>query len=672
MCGILALLRTDRAAIASTRPLVRATQRVRHRGPDDEGYLLWEPGEEPRVLAGPDTAAPTHAALALPSLPDAAPWRVGLGHRRLSIVDLSPAGHQPKVHRATGLAVVYNGEIYNHVELRRELERVGHRFESHSDTEVLLAAWAEWGAGCLHRLNGMFAFVLLDPRQGGTLHAVRDRFGVKPLYWARVGDLLAFASELKQIRALPGYGARIDERAARDYLVAGLLDHSDRTLDAGIRQLRGGERAVVRLDRADAPVEISRWYELAPARFRGTDRDAAAAFRELLADSVRLRLRADVPIGSCLSGGLDSSAIVCLARETLETQGEHAGQVTVTARFADPRFDEWRYARLVLERAHARPVEVWPSFEQLRAELDTLLWHMDEPVGSTSMFSQWCVFGAAAEAGLKVMLDGQGSDEQLAGYRGNETTLMTGLLRRVELASLLAESLAFRRAHGVVPVAQLVLAARNAMPWTDALLPERVRVVPAAPTWLRADAPSLVDPAPPRDLADSLRRQTLAMSLPSLLHYEDRNSMARSIEARVPFLDYRLVEFVLGLPDRLKLHRGLTKVVMREAMRGVLPEEIRDRRDKMGFVTPEQVWLTQTAPDWVREEVDLAIERAPELLVAEPLRREVDDVLSGRSPYSALPWRVLCFGRWLAATGRAPMGADPEEAACAPEAARGA
>jgi asparagine synthase (glutamine-hydrolysing) len=647
MCGILALARVSSEPV-TTRPVVAATALVAHRGPDDEGYLLWTGTPKPNVYAGPGTAAVTRRARRLEDVPAVAPWRVAFGHRRLSIVDLSPGGHQPQVHEPTGLAITYNGEIYNHVELRQDLERRGYVFRSNSDTEVLLTAWAEWGPACLPRLNGMFAFVVLDPRRSGTLHAVRDRFGVKPLYWARVGDWLAFSSEVKQLRALPGYTLRLDESTATDYLARGILDHTSHTFDAAIQQLRGGEQAVVALDATLPAVQVSRWYDLAPRPWGGTPVEAAEGFRDLLADSVRLRLRADVPVGSCLSGGLDSSSIVSLAARALKEQSRHAGQVTVTACFADERYDEWRYAKEVVAEAGASAVTVWPTVDQLQRDLDRQLWHMDEPFGSTSQFSQWCVFAAAAEAGLKVMLDGQGGDEQLGGYGGTTTVaLLAGLLKRGELGAFVHEVAALRAARGAFPLAEIVLAVRNLAPPLAALLPARHRYAASAPDWLRSSAPSRIPTIAPTELQETLRQQTLALSLPALLRYEDRNSMAWSIEARVPFLDYRLVEFLAGLPDGFKIRDGATKVVLRNGMRGVVPEPVLARRDKMGFVTPEERWVREAVPGWVRDALEDALAVSGWIVDPDRARRFLADTLAGRVPYSFALWRIICFGRWL-------------------------
>ncbi|HJU88386.1 MAG TPA: asparagine synthase (glutamine-hydrolyzing) [Gemmatimonadaceae bacterium] len=659
MCGILALIRDASEGPASTTPLIAATRQVRHRGPDDEGFLLWQPGDDLRALAGEETSDDTIRALRLTTVPASAHWRVALGHRRLSIVDLSPGGHQPMIERGCGLAIAYNGEIYNHIELRAELERQGREFHSHSDTEVLLAAWAEWGVECLNRLNGMFSFVLLDTRGAGKLHAVRDRFGVKPLYLARVGELFALASEIKQIRALPGYSFELNEGAAADYLGAGLMDHTRDTFDAGIEQLLGGEMVSFDLGQRVPQPRVERWYTLRRRSFHGSDADAAMEFRRLLTDSVRLRLRADVPVGSCLSGGLDSSAIVALARENLEAHGDHQGQITVTARYSDPRFDEWVYAEQVIRQTQARSVEVWPTVERLRAEVDRQIWYLDAPFGSTSQFSQWCVFAAAADAGLKVMLDGQGSDEQLAGYNGNDAALYTGQLRRGALVALTRELRAAILEKGALPKAPLLFAIRNTVPALDLLLPGRLRVKRSRPAWLRLDAPFFQRQAPARGLGQSLIEQTLSTSLPVLLRYEDRNSMARSIESRVPFLDYRLVEFLAGLPDHLKLREGVTKVVLREGLRGVIPESVRTRRDKMGFVTPEQVWLREKATAWFRREIAQSVAQAPSLFVADEALDYVDDIIAGRAAFSFDPWRMLCMGRWLAQV-RSGQNAPPE------------
>jgi asparagine synthase (glutamine-hydrolysing) len=583
----------------------------------------------------------------LEMLPEEASWQVAFGHRRLSILDLSSAGFQPLIHAAGGLAITYNGELYNYLELREELRREGHEFHTACDTEVIITAWAAWGPDCLHRFNGMFAFALLDTR-AGLLHLARDRFGVKPLYWARVGGQLVFASEIKQIKSLPEFSPQVDESTVRDYLATGWLDHSRHTFDENIQHLQGGERAVVRLDAPAPTPEITRWYNLKPQEWTGPDEAAPEQLRELLRDSVRLRLRSDAPLGTCLSGGLDSSTIVCLISQIQKDEGFTNAQRTVTVRYEDEKFDEWQHAAKVIAHTGADPVQVWPTVERLQSELDQILWHIDEPHGSTSQFNQWCVFGAAAGAGLKVMLDGQGGDEQLAGYGGSTVTAMlAGLLRRRRWAAFAGELNAIRRKNGRAAASQAALATRNLAPALDRVLPAAWRFAAQKPAWLRLEAESRQPATPPRDLTESLQQQILAAPLTVHLRYEDRMSSAWSVESRLPFLDYRLVEFLLGLPERLKLRGGRSKIVLREAMRGVIPEEVRERKDKMGFVAPEPVWLRAGATDWFKDGVEAALKFAPEFFHAEAARQLVQETANGNRRFSTEVWRILCLGRWL-------------------------
>ena len=647
MCGILTLVRAPQSASQELATLLQATQLVRHRGPDDEGFLLWRAGFAPQVYAGPETTEESRRQHNLPPLPQSAAWQVAFGHRRLSIIDLSADGHQPMIHPASGLAITFNGELYNYIEIRAELERAGRSFATHTDTEVILAAWAEWGPECLYRFNGMFAFALLDTK-AQKLHVVRDRFGVKPIYWARVGEQLVFASEIKQIRALPDFTLTLDDSTARDYLAQGWLDHSRHTFDQNIHHLMGGERAVVRLDAPTPTPEILRWYDLQPEAWSGTVDDAAARFRELLHDSVRLRLRSDVPVGTCLSGGLDSSSIVCLVQQTLQEQGITVAPRTVTVRYENEKFDEWQHATKVIAHTGAEPVQIWPTVTRLQEELDQIIWHLDEPHGSTSQFNQWCVFGAAAEAGLKVMLDGQGGDEHLAGYGGTTVTAMlAGLLGRGSLYDFAGELNTLRRQRGRLPMAQTALAVRNLFPALDYAMPAALRFAAGNPPWLKAFAPSRLDAKPPRNLAESLRRQLLNAPLNVHLRYEDRLSSAWSVESRLPFLDYRLVEFSLGLPENMKLERGRTKIVLRQAMKGVIPEAIRNRTDKMGFVAPEQVWMRGSVTDWFTQGVEAALELAPDYFHADATRRLINEMAGGKRPFTMEVWRILCFGRWL-------------------------
>lgn len=644
MCGIAAVFEPD--APAWLPDVVRAmTRAVRHRGPDGEGFAFFQPqqnrvfpvvsGETPAGVAG-EPAPPPGCTLAF-------------GHRRLSILDLTSAGHQPMSDDRGDSWITFNGEIYNYTELRTELAGQGHRFHTASDTEVILAAWREWGEGCVTHFNGMFAFVLFD-RSTRRIFAARDRFGVKPLYlWPTPTSGLALASEIKQFTSHPGWRPQLNGQRAYDFLNWGITDHTGETLFAGVRQLRGGEFLSAPLATLTSATP-QRWYELQPAPFAGDFAAAGVRFRELLEDAVRLRLRADVPVGSCLSGGLDSSSIVCAVREQLGPRAATL-QKTFSAYSDVARFDERTYIEEVAAATGAAAHHVTPQPAELRRELDLITWHQDEPVGSTGIYAQWCVFRLARAHGVIVMLDGQGADEALGGYHGYFGPRFAGLLRQGRWATCWHEAAAARRLHGQTWSHQARLLANELFP--SALADRLRRLVgrtvqnPAFLDLARLGAVPRSPHAGSVDLRDPVRSlgraQLTSLCLPMLLHFEDRDSMAHGVEARLPFLDYRLVEFCLGLPEDFKLADGWTKRVLREGMRHRLPERVRLRRDKLGFATAEEVWLRDPAFVGL---LDQAIASAGGVLTA-AARAKALRIMTGQEPFNFLAWRFIHFGLWL-------------------------
>ena len=314
MCGILSIINTK--VNAGSAHLIKACAIIKHRGPDDEGFLTWAADGPPTIWAGNDTAASTLNHWKYKPLEPGQHFKVGFGHRRLSILDLSPAGHQPMQNEQAGLAITFNGEVYNYIEIKSELEKLGHQFFSTSDTEVILHAWAQWGVKCLDKFNGMFSFVILDHHKK-QLYAVRDRFGVKPLFYYKGSTALYLASEIKQIKTSPDYKFDLNEPIARQFLATGAVDHTDNTFDTNVKQLPGGHYLYMDLSLDKGEFQIKKWYTLKPEQWTGNYEDAANKFRSLLTDAVSLRLRSDVTVGSCLSGGLDSSSIVCIGRKLL-------------------------------------------------------------------------------------------------------------------------------------------------------------------------------------------------------------------------------------------------------------------------------------------------------------------------------------------------------------------
>lgn len=647
MCGIIAIINNTK--LFASQNLSSATSVIKHRGPDDEGFLTWAPGSKMEIWAGDDTAPVTKNYWKYADMPGDKLFKVGLGHRRLSIIDLSPAGHQPMQYQEAGLGITFNGEIYNYIEIKAELEKLGHRFNTASDTEVILHAWERWGVKCLDKFNGMFAFVILD-RKKNELYAVRDRFGVKPLYYYEGTNAVYLASEIKQIKTSPDYKFELNVPIARQFLAIGVTEHTDNTFDTKIKQLPGGHYLRLDLSKDNSEPEIVKWYTLTPKPWSGSFEDASAEFKQLLTSAVDLRLRSDVKVGSCLSGGLDSSSIVCIAADLLKARGDFAGQETITACFEQAKYDEWNFAQEVIKKTNAHPHRIFPSFRQLQEELDAFIWHQDEPVGSTSVFSQWAVFKGSHEAGLKVMIDGQGADEQLAGYGGNDISFYTGLMKKARFLSLLDEARHYKKEKGTLPKGFLLAAMQLNMGKTlSGILPGKLRLAsPQRASWVHHTEPAVTHGKHAHHLQENLLRQVYSEPLPALLRYEDHNSMAWSVESRTPFMDYRLMEFNLGLPERFVYKRGVRKLILRHAMHGVIPTAIENRKDKMGFVTPEELWLKGEGRAWFNEGIDKACKQfGGHLLDTEKTKHYVSEMMEGKRKFDFMPWRIVCFERWF-------------------------
>lgn len=666
MCGIFGLIQSRPFDTAEIHGI---SQVIRHRGPDDEGFVLFT-GAGISTYGGQDTPASSYdpAVSYCPSQPLPAASRLGaggvmLGHRRLSIQDLSAHGHQPMMYRQR-YWLTYNGEVYNFIELRAELEAQGYNFTTHSDSEVILAAYDRWGPDCLRRFNGMWGIAIYDT-QAKTLFIARDRFGVKPVYLRWAGGRLAFASEIKALTRLNDWQARGNMPRVLDMLVWNLSDHTAETMFEGVVQLPAGHYMLLDVQGAvaDRPqgdlalrMEPRRWYTLPEALINpATGAQAAEQFRDLLDDAVRLRLRADVKVGSCLSGGLDSSAIVSLMGRQLSASGGGHGLHTFNARSHDPEYDESRYATAVAVNSGAHAHSVTPEPGRLFNDLDRLAWHQDEPFVSTSIFAQWCVFQLARENGITVMLDGQGADETLCGYRGFFGAYLAGLVRQGRLGTWGREIGNLRREVNFSPLRSLGYTAAYLMPGLLGLIGKFDNRAYADRSWLLPAAHSAYDADPllrvggrPSSVRDMSVAQVTATNLPMLLHWEDRNSMAFSVEARVPFLDYRVVEFCLNLADTEKLGGGVSKSVLRRSMRGTVPDLILDRRDKLGFVTAEKHWLIRDMAPQFRRELVAAVDRLGGLL-APTILEQFDRVVRGEQAFDHRYWRAISTSRWAEA-----------------------
>jgi len=598
MCGIAGLVsRTD--APPDREVLQAMTAAVAHRGPDGAGVFTDR--------------------------------RVGLGHRRLAIIDLSDEAAQPMRCPSSGRVIVYNGEIYNYQELRAELSD-GYTFRTHSDTEVVLAAYDRWGAACLSRFNGMWAFAIHDP-VAGRLFCARDRFGVKPFYYVDDPRYFAFGSEIRQL--LPLLSSRLASRPVLlAYLGFGIDERGDETFFTGIRRLAPGHFLTFNISQGTWRAE--RYYRI-PRRSADhgqTPDQSAEALRALLTDAVRLRLRSDVPVGTCLSGGLDSSSIAALAAQLSAGTGHQFAAITAASESA--LNDESAYAQQVVAQSRLTWYRIQPDYAAFNGAINEVVRAQEEPFSTPSVCLQFFVMQEARRRGIPVLLDGQGGDETLLGYERYSVPA----LREVHAgAGLFASVRAMRdlaRNNAKLPLQRQVLMlgyfSSSAVRW------RRLRRRLGSPTWFPSRAHfDRHFGTSAASVFECQRRELEEDTVPHLLRYEDKNSMWHAIETRLPFLDYRLVEFALNLPVTTKLAQGWTKWPLREAMRGRLPDEVIWRRSKQGFEAPDHVWLP-------RKKADMLAAVRSSILLREVCGADVG-LAAASLPLLAL-WRMYIVALW--------------------------
>jgi asparagine synthase (glutamine-hydrolysing) len=642
MCGIFGIF--DRHGLREPpRELLKGLAIASHRGPDGEGVAWFDTRQRKEVVVSDPGRPATESSADLL-----------LAHRRLAIIDLSDLGLQPMKSDDGQFSITYNGEIYNYVELRAELQSKGVVFRSNSDTEVILQAYKEWGADAFTRFVGMWSFAILDLRQR-RLVLSRDRFGIKPLHYVTAGGRFAFASEIKQLLEIPWVPRSLNARSVYDYLQHEVSDIGAETFFAGINKIRPGNTLVLELDSGNH--ETKPYYKpfAGPVLESISPQDAADRFRELLRDSVRIHLRSDVPVGTCLSGGLDSGAIAVLMRQLSQSARTPVERHAFSCHFDIPEANELDFTRQNMAAAEVRPHWTEPSDRDIEADLKPLIWHQDEPFHSTSIFAQWSVFRLVQNNGVKVVLDGQGADEMLGGYASTVPYFFLELAATGRLVKMAIETRRWSQLQG--------------SPWSSVLPWSKVRralalfseakltsvAVPQA-AWMRPEfertyaGVSLVtaqayqtDWDAKAPFASILRRFFFESNLPALLRYEDRNSMAFSVESRVPFLDHRLVEFAFSLPSHIKFRGGYTKRVLRDAMSGLLPEPVRMRARKMGFATPELQWQRTVLKPLIRDAVSSGV--LGDFIDRDGASARLQEVEAAKR-LDFLPWRWLNLYMW--------------------------
>jgi len=597
MCGIAGQYCYN-GGVPDTELLARMSALLAHRGPDGEGAEVR--------------------------------GTMGMVYRRLAIIDLSPDGLQPMTNEDSTLWLVFNGEIYNFIELREELIAKGHRFHSHSDSEVILHAYEEWGTRCLQRFNGMWSFALWDEREQ-HLFCARDRFGIKPFYYTECKGSFLFASEIKALLAHPDAGKHPDDEMLGTFLAWGVQDHTHRTMFENVLQLSPAHAMIITREGAQPPYQYWDVTVNAELQSQVPDEEIASRFLSHLREATRIHLRSDVAIGTCLSGGIDSSTLSVLINSLISEEAPSSvgsRQKTFSVVFSDKRFDESHFIDEVIAGSGIDAHRTEPDPAMLREDIDRLIWVQDEPFGSLSIYAQFCVM-RLARGNVKVVLDGQGADELLGGYLAYQVSYIRNLSRTGHLGKALMEFSGFLRYHREF--------------FRSALTQLMVR-------RKRRDLLTFSVPPVDRyagDLAHVLRYELVSTNLPALLHYEDRNSMAFSIESRVPYLDFRLVEYIASLPLDQKIRHGLTKVALRNAVKGLLPESIRCRRDKMGFVTPEEVWMREDLRPFVLEIMRSNTFRERRYWNANAVLKDYQAFLDGKSTYSPEVWRIFCTELWL-------------------------
>jgi asparagine synthase (glutamine-hydrolysing) len=562
MCGFSAVLRLDQGSV-DPAIIQRMSEVIRHRGPDDSGTYFC--------------------------------GAVGMGFRRLSILDITPSGHQPMTSEDGQVTIAFNGEIYNYVELRRNLQSLGHSFRSTGDTEVLLHAYRQWGAGCLERLNGMWAFLIFDKKRG-VIFGSRDRFGLKPLYRYSSRDYILFGSEIKAIRASGLYAGGLNQMTTARYLLQGQLEESPDTFYSDIEQIPAGTAFEVNLQG-----RFRQWkYWSLEAQRGGEVADPAAAFAELFEDAIRLHMRSDVAVGVTLSGGLDSTSIIC-ATARLRPSDPSTGPLLAFC-YQAPEFDESVYIADTLRQVGATLLNLEASPRTLWSDLCEMLWHQDEPVHSMTAVIGYQLMRLAAENGVKVILTGQGADETIGGYEVYFRDYWYSLLTTGRMSDAWDQVGAYALTHGGHRTAlflrqlrhQFQVALRSLKAYRQMAGWAQRRRLRSSNTWFDG---GLIEMLPARDNLDKsdlrfqLRRAVEIAPLPLYLRVDDRNSMAHSVEARLPFLDYRLVSLVSSLAPEWHLRGPWNKFVLRESMRGLIPESVRLRADKMGFPHPARDWF---------------------------------------------------------------------------------
>ena len=613
MCGITGIFSLD--CNIDKQMVIDMSQLIKHRGPDGFGTFFDE--------------------------------NIGLGHRRLKIIDLSDKGHQPMFSDDGNICIVYNGEIYNYIELRKKLIERGYSFNSSSDTEVIVKSFQEYGEDCLKLFNGMFSFAIWD-RKEKQLFCARDRFGEKPFYYHNDGNTFVFSSEIKSIllylkRIKEGYG--VNYSILKEYLVNGIMDHTNNTFFEDVKQLRPGHYLKVSKD----SFVIKKYYDLNSSKL---DSNSTKIFLRKLLMSVKLRLRSDVEVGALLSGGLDSSSIVFLTDRLRKysSNGFKEKFRTLTAGSKVKDYDESNFAKLLINQLNVDNEIVYPDGDDILKDLKKIIWHHDEPVLGSSMYSHWKLMQKASDKNITVLLHGQGADEFLLGYDYIKPYYLAHLLLNFRIKKFISSVNKFSTSRKVSKKSLIFSSLLK-------LLPNKIikdfKGKFQGYTDFFINLPSLKENTIPSINKDMVMSKSYSdiysTNMPYILHYEDRNSMAFSIESRAPFLDNNLASLMFSLPLSSKISDKFDKVIFRKAMDKYLPKEILSREEKMGFTTPTDYWLRKSSRDKISKLINSDRFKSREFFNHKKIKRAFSDYVDNKNIYfnRNIIWRSICVDLWL-------------------------
>ncbi len=598
MCGIVGIYNMQNKKV-DKEVLEKMTNSLIHRGPDGEGYFI--------------------------------KGNLGFGHRRLSIIDLSENAKQPMCNEDKSIWIVYNGEVYNYIELMDNLKNKGHYFKSCSDTEVIIHSYEEYGFNCLEKFIGMFSFAIWDERKR-ILFCARDRFGIKPFYYFFDGEIFIFSSEIKAILESGCITAEPEDEIICDYLVFGLKNHKEKTFFKNIKTLNPAHYLILE----NSNLKKLKYWELNPTNKIKKDNknEIEEKFLEIFKESIKIHLRSDVPVGTCLSGGLDSSAIVCL----IDNFFNYSNLNTFSAVYEDENISEKKYIDIVLKKINVKGFFIYPKPKNLIDEIEKIIYFQEEPFSSTSIYAQWNVMKLAKENGIKVLLDGQGADEIFAGYHYYYYPFYIDLIRSFKFRKFFKEIKYYFQYHNYSKIDFLSKIFYYSLPFS---FRERLNFYFKNKNlnfkYIKKRNNNLfLDSRLDKDLYGNL-----ILKLPALLHYEDRNSMSHSIESRVPFLDHRVVEFLFSLPSKYKIEDGYTKAVLRNSMKNIIPEEIIKRKDKVGFLTPENLWLKNDLKEFVFDILNSKSFKERKFYNSVKIKKEYNYFIAGKIKDTSKIWRVI-------------------------------